>query len=73
MTHPHSELRGSKGYGMGFWLDTSSDAVVLEGSDAGVSFRSVHHPARQVTHTVISNTSEGAWPVARLLKERFSS
>jgi CubicO group peptidase (beta-lactamase class C family) len=73
MTHPHSELRGSKGYGMGFWLDTSSDAVVLEGSDAGVSFRSVHYPARQVTHTVISNTSEGAWPIASLLNERLSS
>jgi CubicO group peptidase (beta-lactamase class C family) len=67
MTRPHSER-----YGLGFWLDQSRGAVMLEGSDAGVSFRSVHHPGRGVTHTVISNTSEGAWPVARLLAERLS-
>jgi CubicO group peptidase (beta-lactamase class C family) len=66
MTRLHSER-----YGLGFWLDQSSDAVMLEGSDAGVSFRSVHHPRRGVTHTVISNTSQGAWPVARLLAERL--
>jgi CubicO group peptidase (beta-lactamase class C family) len=63
---------GSKRYGLGFWLDASSDAVMLEGFDAGVSFRSVHDPARRITHTVISNTSEGAWPLARLLAERLS-
>jgi CubicO group peptidase (beta-lactamase class C family) len=68
MTRRHSER-----YGLGFWLDQSRDAVMLEGSDAGVSFRSVHHPGRGVTHTVISNTSEGAWPVARLLAERLSA
>jgi hypothetical protein len=58
-------------YGLGFWLHESSDVVILEGSDAGVSFRSAHDPVRNVTHTVISNTSEGAWPIARLLKERY--
>jgi hypothetical protein len=63
----------SERYGLGFWLDQSSDAVMLEGSDAGVSFRSVHRPRRGDTHTVISNTSEGAWPIARLLQERLSA
>lgn len=72
MTRPHSELPNSGGYGLGFWLNLSSDAVILEGSDAGVSFRSVHYPTRQLTHTVISNTSEGAWPIARLLVEMLS-
>ncbi len=37
----------------------------LVGGDAGVSFRTVHDPVAQVTHTVLSNTSNGAWPVAR--------
>ena len=46
----------------------SSDAVMLEGYDAGVSFRSAHDPASATTHTVISNTSEGAWPIAALLE-----
>jgi hypothetical protein len=65
--------QGSRRYGLGFWLDQSSDVVILEGSDAGVSFRSVHDPGRKITHTVISNTSDGAWPIARLLAERLSA
>ncbi len=55
------------GYGLGFWLHGPGNAVMLEGQDAGVSFRSVHDPASQTTFTVLSNTSEGAWPIARLL------
>ena len=46
---------------------------MLEGADAGVSFRSVHDPPAGITHTVISNTSDGAWPIARLLAERLSA
>jgi CubicO group peptidase (beta-lactamase class C family) len=65
--------RMSKRYGLGFWLDESSDIVMLEGSDAGVSFRSVHDPGRKITHTVISNTSDGAWPITQLLAERLST
>ena len=42
---------------------------MLEGMDAGVSFRTVHDPTSQGTHTVISNTSDGAWPVSRRLDE----
>ena len=63
--------RHSMRYGLGFWLHESTDVVILAGSDAGVSFRSEHDPARNITHTVISNTSEGARPIARLLKERY--
>ncbi len=64
---------GSMRYGLGFWLHESSDVVVLEGCDAGVSFRSGHDPQRRITYTVISNTSDGAWPIARLLDERLSA
>ena len=60
----------SERYGLGFWLP-SENAVALEGSDAGVSFRSVHDPSRRLTHTVISNESGGAWPIGRLLAERL--
>ena len=65
--------RQSMRYGLGFWLHESSDVVLLEGCDAGVSFRSAHDPQRSITHTVISNTSDGAWPIARLLAERLST
>ena len=33
----------------------------------GVSFMSTHDPASATTRTVISNTSEGAWDMAKLL------
>jgi CubicO group peptidase (beta-lactamase class C family) len=65
--------RQSMRYGLGFWLHESSSVVILEGCDAGVSFRSAHDPLRSITHTVISNTSDGAWPIARLLAERVRS
>ncbi len=74
LVRPRSEVpRASRRYGLGFWLDGSSDVVMLEGSDAGVSFRSVHDPRRRITHTAISNTSDGAWPITRLLAERLST
>lgn len=67
MTRPRGEKRE---YGLGFWLDERSDAVFLTGSDAGVSFHSLHDPIQELTATVISNTSNGAWPIARLLVAR---
>ncbi|WP_223198709.1 hypothetical protein [Solihabitans fulvus] len=57
----------SRRYGLGFWLHESTDTVLLEGYDAGVSFRSAHDPRSGRTSTVISNTSTGAWPMARAL------
>jgi CubicO group peptidase (beta-lactamase class C family) len=63
----------SRRYGLGFWLHASTDVVMLEGSDAGVSFRTVHDPRTGATHTVISNTSEGAWPITRFLDERLAT
>jgi CubicO group peptidase (beta-lactamase class C family) len=74
MVRPRSDVpQGSSRYGLGFWLHASTDVVVLVGSDAGVSFRSMHDPASTTTHTVISNTSEGAWPMTRLLAERLGT
>ena len=61
MVRPHTEE-----YGLGFWLDVAYGNVRLEGSDAGVSFSSVRAP-NQALFTVISNSTEGAWPIARLL------
>jgi CubicO group peptidase (beta-lactamase class C family) len=60
-------------YGLGVWLHGTTDTVFLSGCDAGVSFRSVHDPHADVTHTVISNTSDGAWPVTRWLDERLGT
>jgi CubicO group peptidase (beta-lactamase class C family) len=70
MVRPRSHApAGSMRYGLGFWLDESSDVVMLEGCDPGVSFRTVHDPSQRLTHTVISNTTDGAWPITRMLDE----
>jgi CubicO group peptidase (beta-lactamase class C family) len=45
MVRPRSDVPAeSMRYGLGFWLHQSREAVILEGYDAGVSFRSVHDP-----------------------------
>lgn len=57
-------------YGTGFWLAASGPVVVLEGADHGVSFRSWHDPEQARTATVLCNTGDGVWPVARRLAEQ---
>ncbi|MHA7861754.1 hypothetical protein ACX1DX_10315 [Tessaracoccus sp. Y36] len=56
---PEEEMR----YGMGFWLHRSHPAPILEGYDAGASFRSTHIIASQTTVSILGNSSEGGWPV----------
>jgi CubicO group peptidase (beta-lactamase class C family) len=74
MVYPRSDFPAqSKRYGLGFWLGRHSDTVILEGCDAGVSFRSVHDPGTALTCTVISNTSDGAWPVTRRLDQLLAA
>ena len=54
------------GYGLGFWRN--GDAAALVGSDTGASFSSVHRPGG-ATWSVLGNTTNGAWPVVRRLRE----
>jgi CubicO group peptidase (beta-lactamase class C family) len=64
MWEPRSDVPDEgRRYGQGFWLHATGPGVLLEGSDAGVSFRSMS-VADQCTFTVISNVSNGAWTVA---------
>jgi CubicO group peptidase (beta-lactamase class C family) len=70
MVRPRSDA-GTRRYGLGFWLHDSSNVVVLEGSDAGVSFRSAYDPDSRDAYIVLSNTTAGAWPVARMLEDRL--
>ncbi|MDQ1428231.1 MAG: hypothetical protein QOK39_1707 [Acidimicrobiaceae bacterium] len=70
MVCPRSDVpKESMRYGLGFWLHASRNTVILEGFDAGVSFRTVHEPASGMTYTVLANTTSGAWPMARLLEK----
>jgi len=72
MTRPRSTAESdSARYGMGFWLHATSDVVWLEGYDAGVSFRTTRDPTTHLTHTVIANWSDGAWPIVRAIDQLF--
>lgn len=74
MLRPRSDVpQERRRYGLGFWLHESTEAVLLEGHDAGVSFWSVHDPSSDLTWTVMSNTSEGAWPVVRHLRSALGA
>ncbi|GAB7005203.1 serine hydrolase domain-containing protein [Nocardioides sp. AN3] len=73
MVRPRSDWpEENRRYGLGFHLHAASDAVWLEGYDAGVSFTSLHRPSASLTYTVMSNWSDGAWPIVRLLHGRLA-
>jgi CubicO group peptidase (beta-lactamase class C family) len=73
MVRPRSDWpEESRRYGLGFHLHATSDAVWLEGYDAGVSFTSLRRPQTETTFTVLSNWTDGAWPLVRVLSDRFA-
>lgn len=70
MTTPRHDVPDEgKRYGLGFWLHATGPAVILEGMDAGVSFRSTHDPTTGATVSVLSNTSWGAWPMLKAIAD----
>jgi CubicO group peptidase (beta-lactamase class C family) len=62
-----------KRYGMGFWIHRAHPALILEGYDAGASFRSTHIIETQTTVSVLGNSSEGAWPVISALAQAIDA
>ena len=72
MATPRSDWpEESRRYGLGFHLHETGDAAWLEGYDAGVSFTSLHEPGQDVTYTVISNWTDGAWPIVEVLNNQL--
>ena len=62
-----------KFYGHGIWIRTGTRSDTEEyilGEDAGVSFYSGVTRAKDLLVTVMSNTTEGAWPILRAIYER---
>jgi CubicO group peptidase (beta-lactamase class C family) len=74
MTRPHSEVpQENARYGLGFLLAETGSTVKLVGGDAGVSFHSAHDPTTGSTWTVVSNTTDGAWPMVRHLRKALDT
>lgn len=64
--------RADKWYGHGLWmreLAGGGHEHWIEGCDAGVSFQSSVDRANGRRVTVFSNTTDGAWPLLRMLRE----
>ncbi len=74
MTRPRSDWpEEDRRFGLGFHLHRTSAAVWLEGYDAGVSVCTTHDPASGITHSVIANWSDGAWPMLSVLDEHLGT
>jgi CubicO group peptidase (beta-lactamase class C family) len=72
MVTPRSDWpEESRRYGLGFHVHQTGSAAWLEGYDAGVSCTSLHEPDQDVTYTVISNWTDGAWPIVELLNNHL--
>lgn len=60
------------GYGLGLWLFHDAATAGMEGYDPGISFRSQHTPARSITWSVMANHTDGAWTLAKPLREALT-
>ena len=69
--HVRAETEGANThYGHGLWIDEDAGRereVYIIGGDAGVSFKSSLYQNARLQATVISNTTNGAWPLLRAL------
>lgn len=64
-----SRCNDDRSHGRGVWLRPGGDELWLEGHDAGVSFISGRRRSGGLEYSVLSNTSDGAWPLARRIAE----
>jgi len=71
LVEARTDVDAKRRYGLGFWLRSDREMVMLEGMDAGVSCRTAFDRSSGLSYTVISNTSSGAWPIVRYLDERL--
>jgi CubicO group peptidase (beta-lactamase class C family) len=73
LLRPRSTERSSaRRHGLGFWIHPSREVAIMVGADAGVSFYSARDPSQSLTFTVMSNTTDGAWPIARHLRDTLT-
>lgn len=56
-------------YGRGVWHDLDGPGLMLVGYDAGVSFSTRFDPETRLAVTILSNTPEGVWSVARVMRD----
>jgi CubicO group peptidase (beta-lactamase class C family) len=75
--HVQAETEGKRTYyGYGLWICEDpgrNREEYITGCDAGVSFKSRVNRDKRLQITVISNTTDGAWPILRDIDAAFKS
>jgi hypothetical protein len=61
------------GYGWGCSVVDEGATVGFGGYDPGISFASRHTPTTGTTWTVMSNHTDGAWPVVRAIRAALAA
>jgi CubicO group peptidase (beta-lactamase class C family) len=56
-------------YGLGFWLESATDSVILIGGDAGVGFFATYCRDGSFATTVLCNQTRGTWPASERLRQ----
>jgi CubicO group peptidase (beta-lactamase class C family) len=70
VTSPSGDFaEGEHRCGLGVWMPPTGAAAIMEGYDAGISARSIDDPVTGVRSTIISNWTDGAWPIAKALPD----
>jgi CubicO group peptidase (beta-lactamase class C family) len=74
MVRPRSEVPSPTQparYGLGIWLHPRTAGGSCMGATPACPYQTVHDPIQRFTHTVLSNTTDGAWPIVLHLDELF--
>lgn len=69
MAPRHEVPDEGKRAGLGLFLHGEHEALIVEGWDAGASFRSTHLVTARTTVSVLGNSSDGGWPVIGALAD----
>lgn len=62
---------GQDSYGLGLLIGPDRTTILLEGMDAGVSFRSGMNPVSGLTFCLIGNNSTDVWPLAKIVNQHL--
>jgi hypothetical protein len=73
MTSEVSIYNDARSSGRGFWIGPGADHVWSEGMDPGVSFQSGMFRDSDVRYSVLANTSSGAWPLVKTIRDALGS
>lgn len=68
----HTKADEDDYYGLSIWFDEDKNPYIV-GSDAGVSFISRYIKDKDMVISILSNTSDGAWPLSKTISRAIKN